>query len=657
MKKGGYFCFLVFCITVFWAACGKEKAEPGVPLQDVTTEYETKGAVRAVSALKDDTVFVVTASPSGYGLARFDGEGNCVDSYILDGYVNIDSIVAAEDGKIIYFAGQKENSIHLYLFAFHTDTKQADELCDFGMDLARVRKIVLLEDKMYVMGQEKMRAGSFGNYADYDFSLGDTLLCCSMESGEYSNLDFEYPINIAESGKGTLLILAYFPEEGYCFMEHNPENGSVKQKVKLDCYKFNDFAVCNNGDSLLYDYVGNSRGLVLADFDNLDLEIDIYMDSLIAVVSDSKVWYENGRVYLEDAGSQKLVGFPLDDVQKKNKTVRLVATSELSYIAPYGCGYALERQEEDWDKIALKVLAQDQDYDLCMGSSGYARGLAMRDSDVLCPLNDVPGIEEYFDRCFPYVREAATTEAGEIWMLPFSANVYAMLVHEERAAQEGLNLHNNMTFAEFVQFVQGLSEKEQGMFYMDPKEIGDDILGKYFGHYTSVQGEKFLEYMEGLRVLYRKENLLNPPGDVNQEILLCTIESFGRFPMSLSYLGREGFSVYSIPKGEDLDKNNVTLYYLAVNKKSKHKEEALCYLADLIAYLMKEEELLIFKDYKTEAGSREEQIHQLFENGEVFFAIDEDVYQKDYAEVLKSNQPLEEYAKEVERRLQLYLKE
>ncbi len=408
---------------------------------------------------------------------------------------------------------------------------------------------------------------------------------------------------------------------------------------------------------MIYDYVGNSRGLVLADFDNLELEVDLYMDSFIAVVSDSKVWYENGRVYLEDSSSRKLVGFPLDDVQKKNRTVRLIATSELSYVAPYGCGYALERQEEDWDKIALKVLAQDSDYDLCMGASSYARGLAMRDSDVLCPLNDVPGIDEYFDRCFPYVREAATTESGEIWMLPFSANLYAMLVHEERAAQQGLSLHNNMTFAEFVQLVQGLSEKEQGMFYMYPKEIGDDVLRKYFGHYTSVQGGEFLEYMEGLRTLYQKENLLKPPGNVNQEILLCTIESVGRFPMSLSYIGRDGFSVYSIPKGEELAKNNVTLFYLAVNKKSKYKEEALCYLADLIAYLMKQDELLIFKDYKTEVGSREEQTHKLFENGEVFFAIDEDVYQKDYVEVLKSNQSLEEYSEEVERRLQLYLKE
>ena len=74
-----------------------------------------------------------------------------------------------------------------------------------------------------------------------------------------------------------------------------------------------------------------------------------------------------------------------------------------------------------------------------------------------------------------------------------------------------------------------------------------------------------------------------------------------------------------------------------VNKKSKYKDEALSYLADLIAYLMKKDDLLIFEDYKTEAGSTEKQIHELFLNGDVFFAIDEDVYQNDYMEVLKSD--------------------
>lgn len=406
----------------------------------------------------------------------------------------------------------------------------------------------------------------------------------------------------------------------------------------------------NAGDSLLYDGMRNSRGLLMADFDNLDLEVEVYDDST-AWISDFRIWYGNGKVYLQDAGSQKLVSFPLSAIQKKNKAVRLVATGELSDIAPYGCGYRLERIEEEWDKIALKMLAQDTDYDLCLNSSGYSKSIAMRDSNVFYPLNDLPGIEEYLDRCFPYIREAATTEDGSIWMLPFSANLYAMLVQEERAAERGLALHDDMTLYEFSELVRRLSEQEQGLFMVYPQEVGDDVLKRYFWHNASVQDGTFLDILENLRVLYRNESLLNPPGNVNQEILLCTVEAFGRYPR---YSTREGFSIYSVPKGEAADKNNVTLYYFVVNGKSKYREEALGYLTDLIAYLMRRDDLMIFKDYQAENGSVEERIHELFGNGEVSFAVDEDVYQKDFEDVLRSDRVLEEYVQEVERRLLLY---
>ena len=56
-----------------------------------------------------------------------------------------------------------------------------------------------------------------------------------------------------------------------------------------------------------------------------------------------------------------------------------------------------------------------------------------------------------------------------------------------------------------------------------------------------------------------------------------------------------------------------------------------------LRFYNKKDDLLIFEDYKTEAGSTEKQIHELFLNGDVFFAIDEDVYQNDYMEVLKSD--------------------
>ena len=644
---------MVFLSTGGFLACGKEKIEPGTPLQEVMVQYEMEGTLKSVAALKDGTTFTITASREGCQIWQFDAQGECTNTYPLKDYSNIDSIVVTEDGKTIYFAGQHEN-IFFCLFALHTDTGQIDEVCNFWTDIAQAKKLVLLDDKMYVMGQKKMLSGSGVSSLDrdYHFSLGETLLCCSMEDGEYSALNFEYPINIAPSGQGALMVFAYFPEDGYCLIEYNPTDDSIKQKAKLEDCRFRDFAVCNNGKSVIYDCPWSSRGLLLADLDNMDLEVEVYDDST-ALISNYNVWYGDGKVYLQDFTSEKLVSFPLDAVQKNNKTVRLVATGIMSQIAPYGCGYRLERIEEEWDKIALKMLAQDKDYDLCLGSSDYSGSLTMRDSDVFYPLNDLPGIEEYLDLCFPYVREAATTEDGTIWMLPFSANSYAMLVQEERAGERGLNLHNDMTLDEFAALTRGLSESDQGLFYILPEEVSENFLNQYFWHNSSAQSDTFLKDLENLRVLHQKESLLQPQGNVDQEILLCTIEAFGKYQW---YSTREGFSIYSVPKENSTDKNNITLYYLVVNGKSKYRDEALKYLADLIAYLTARGDLMIFKD-PVKNNSKEEQIHHLFENGEVSFALDEDVYQKDFKEVLEGNQPLEQYMKELDRRLSLYWEE
>ena len=69
----------------------------------------------------------------------------------------------------------------------------------------------------------------------------------------------------------------------------------------------------------------------------------------------------------------------------------------------------------------------------------------MKNSNSFYPLNDIPGIEEYLDRCFPYVREAATKEDGTIWMLPFLVFVDGMLVQEVKFLQDNIIFSDGVT--------------------------------------------------------------------------------------------------------------------------------------------------------------------------------------------------------------------
>ena len=101
----------------------------------------------------------------------------------------------------------------------------------------------------------------------------------------------------------------------------------------------------------------------------------------------------------------------------------------------------------------------------------------------------------------------------------------------------------------------------------------------------------------------------------------------------------------------------VTCYFITVNPNSSRLNEALAYVADLAAYLGARDDLYFLKDFETEPGSFIDQLRGLYEYGEVYFAIDPDVYMIGLDEVMAGEIPPEEYAREAERRLRMYLGE
>ena len=47
------------------------------------------------------------------------------------------------------------------------------------------------------------------------------------------------------------------------------------------------------------------------------------------------------------------------------------------------------------------------------------------------PLNKVPYVKEYIDGCFPYIRDAATDEDGNIRMIPIDISIPIIIYQEE----------------------------------------------------------------------------------------------------------------------------------------------------------------------------------------------------------------------------------
>ncbi len=79
----------------------------------------------------------------------------------------------------------------------------------------------------------------------------------------------------------------------------------------------------------------------------------------------------------------------------------------------------------------------------------------------------------------------------------------------------------------------------------------------------------------------------------------------------------------------------------------------MAYLADLIAYQMKLEDVPYFSD-KKEENALNNALYEVYENAEVVFAVDSDIYDAGFEEMLSGKLSVSEYIKQTESKLKIY---
>ncbi len=661
VKQGSKKIFLCgwMAAVLFFASCGKVQIEPNIPLQQVLTEYPVEN-VCAFSAAEDGTAYFVNLTiqnditRSGYRLYWYNADGEYLGEHSLDNYSMIQTLAAGQDNKKIYFTGQG-NSNDVCLFEVDLESGEINKLYTFPY-FREIKRMVYTGGRLYVLGLATWNISRDLSSPDYDFSAGERIVYFDLETKEAYQFGLDYPINMAPGEEGRLAVVGYLPSEGYCLMEYDPVKDEIQVKERLERFLFDAFAVCNQGKSLLYSYASNQFGLLMVDIGNLDLEVEVYEG---AMMGDTMVTYSGGRVYCQNMASGHMIGFPLSAVRRDNRTIRLITSSYSN--APYGCGYALDRIDLSWDQIVLKTLAQDEDYDLCIAGSQSSGSQVMKNSNSFYPLNDIPGIEEYLDRCFPYVREAATKEDGTIWMLPFLVFVDGMLVQEEKFLQDNIIFSDGVTCEKLALALHKASKEKRDLFSFSISRLASTLINQYLWHNGSVTDRSFLGYMENFKQIY--QDLPQKTVTVITEELLCHTINFGMSDRwgseesEMQWCENAGYTFYSFPKADGMQKDSLGCLFLAVNPSSSRLTETLSYIADLIAYLNAQKDLWYFKDKNVESGSFAEQIYRVYQNGEIPFAVDSDVYLSNFWNVLSGTISIEDYTKDTERRLRMYLGE
>ncbi len=649
-KKYGIVClFVVLCILT--AACKKEEKAPGVPIQEAWTLYLPEN-VQSYTIDKAGNLYLFdliisedSVTSTELKLEKYDKEGSLVFSRLFG--KNEFSMITAmtEKDDVLYFTsdGFDEEGMCTVLYAYYPETEELTMLEQLRY-FSHVKRIVVNEHCIYVLGNNQISYSS--SSLEYVYH-GEKVMGYDVETKEVFELGMAEPIDIALDENGNLVLYAHM-EDSFCLLNYDEERDTAKVLAKTDVYKMNRIALCNEGKSVLY--YSTNADLVMSDLSELEIESELYPG---ASFWDTGLCYKNGRVACMTK-DRKLVQFSLDEVKKENQTVRYIFTG-YEPETPYGCGYGIRRTELDEDKFALKILAMDKDFDLCLVDTSDSVSYNLKENGVFYPLNDVPGVQEYLDACFPYVREAATDEDGDIWMLPIAVNLPRFAVNEKKLKEQTLFFDSDMTYEDFFRLHMSLPEEERKLIWIPELAFYSDFIRQYFTYYTSADTAEFRETV----ALFAKYWACIAESDSSaseQPLYFYSNRENGIFAQYVASVG-ENVRVYETPKVSAEEQNVGTCLFLAVNPYSDNLDATLNYISDWIAYTMKREDApLFFANRTVDDTVYETSLYELYQKGEIGFTLDEDIYEG-YDEVLENITKLEDYIAETERKLKIYLNE
>lgn len=657
----GIFFFILMCCG---CGCGKgEEKERGKVLSEAMTVYKGELPVLAYTVDGEGNLYTVgnetdgtqTDGSSFYVLRQYDREQNLLWEYSFDSsFAGMDAL--AVQGRTVYFTASRAvvgKGSCISLCALDMDLDKIDILSDYTF-YDRVHQMLLLDGRLYLLGGKDYsvkarRPGGGDGYPFYE----DRLVYYDLSEKESYAVAVEYPIRMAFAGDGSMMIHAYMDGEGYQLLQYNPVQDSIRTAVTFDGCRMTDFAICHDGKDLIYSYSVNSRGLVLAALDDLGSETELCPSKLLGSRTDTKLLYQDGEVFFLD-GEDCVVRFALADVYRGNEAIRYISPG-YEIDAPYGCGYTMQRQELSEDKFVLKVLAQDSDYDLCLIDTINSSSYNLRKNGVFYPLNDVPGVEEYLDLCFPYVKEAAMKEDGTVWMLPVAVYMPGLIVQEETLEEMGVSLQRDMDWEGFTSVIAGMASEEKERISLSRMVCSMLFFQQYFGQYNSVDQEIFRQNMKGMQKI--GSDLWLAPYREDKRYLFYYVRYMGDYtnPFLKEYYYGENAKVYPMPKLSEGDANTATGILLAVNPASSHLEETLDFIADYVAWQRTEEEApLFFREPVPAAGSFEAEVYQLYQNGTIAYTVDAGIYLEGFYEMLDGKKGMEEYIKDTERKLKIY---
>ena len=660
---------------MFFVGCQKE---PTTELETLAIEpeifyYQGTEDANAIALDKEGLLYTATVIENSQKQIRegeqweedtqrfciYDLDGTCLQQVDVTLGNTIVHAMVIEDTTLYCVSYTLEYGLVLY--AVDLTTWEVTKLAIIGeQDYEYIQKMLIIGDYIYLFGSSELAEGktyelhpNITSVTYFDYMVGRVSKIAENPKVEFLMIDF--PLDIYQTKDNTLMIYHYNEDYGFGFLEFSPQEETLQEVGWI------------NGDVQYYDLCSCEDGFLFMKgyelhYGTVDgIEAQITTDETL--INFRGVSYLKGFIFYYDYYENVIERVCITDTLKENKEIHLLINGA-DTANMYGCGYKMIREEVDAETFSLKVLARDSDFDLYLLSSSQGNSYNIKDNGVFYPLNEVPGVKEYLDACFPYLKEFATNEDGDIWMLPIDLNIPVLLYDRVYCKEQGIDF-STMNYEAFLNFTEQMELENSGKI-VNVKMISE-FLAQYFWLEDSFDTERFRTYASQLKSFYSVTKDYISPKETYSEILPEFYYEYAPFNKNLTYyldymeyfeLPYEKVGMIEIPKMEEGLPNVGTCTFFAVNSESKNLEATLSYLSTLCTYLMTLENSFLLADKTTyDDISLVQEYYQLYKNGAIYFVMDKEVYEDDFIAYLEGSMKLEEMIEEVERRLEIYRKE
>ena len=590
----------------------------------------------------------------------YDLEGNCINHQELKfGYGAVTMMTI--DDEVLYCVVPVD--LDKYVYLVDTTTWQAVELTKL-IGYQFVDKMVVLDEYLYILGTgEEAATKSYILHPEvYVFSYDGEQICrfnLTEQKPKQERMKVDFPIGMYATEEDTLMIYQYTEENAFGFLEFNPSELSL---TEMEWHHVNaprtNIGEC--GEGYIYTdeyklYYGTTDGT----------EAQILPDKV--TLTDPSV-YQKGFLFLMDRENMGWVKRICEDTYiKSNKEIQ-VLSNQIMRDVPFGCGYQMNLYPASNDEFTLKALAQDKDFDVYLLSSREDCANNLQKNGAFYALNEVEGVQEYLDASFPYVKELAINEDGDIWMVPVALAIPGIVYNKELCEKNKVD-YSQMSLLDFMELLKKIEAENPEQASMALIMLIEEFHMQYLSKYESFDTELARNYLQKLRKIYETCGEWGVNDVYGRSLIERTVAEFyvdynvySTSPVldaiNELYGDSNAYGFAGTPKLENGIRNVGTVTFLAVNPKSENLEDTLKYISEFCKYMLTKQNSFILQDeamYEDTQFVKEQ--YQLYANGDINFRMEYEIFLEDFGAYIRGEIGLEETITEVERKRKLYVGE